>query len=950
MAQTYQVSTLAGLYEALAAAKGGETILLEAGNYGDMSLTVKSGFSAAFASNVTIASADPTDPAIMTGLDVRGAQNLTFDGITFDYTFAPGDEIYHRPFSVSGSRDITIRNSTFDGDLASGVSAVSDGFGYATGLSVRGTTGITVENNEVFNFHRGLTVFESGEVVVSGNDIHDIRSDGMNFAEIAGVVIENNYIHDFRGSANSLDHCDMIQFWTNGTDSPSSDITIRNNYLDIGNGTATQSIFMRNDQVDRGLAGAEMFYQNVLIENNVITNGHLHGITVGETAGLEIRNNTVLHADGAKVDGVDGSVEIPRINVSAASTNVVIAYNAVADINGFAQQSNWSVSNNAFVQDQDPGGFGFYGNEFIASSMNAENGVHAFNALPGGMLDRLNAGAATTLLQPGSGIVTAFHAESVAGNQALVHFDASYSQIDAADLPAGTRFLWTFGDGTKAEGMTADHAYVDGGKYAVTLSIVLPDGRSDSGSMIVSMQSSDVLSFVHGLGFVVNDYGTQHVIDQVAAVTADGLSLSAKGVAAQIDHTYVDRILGQETFEMSLSLTASKSTSQGEIVRLHGSFAASMTAKGELSLDINTNTGERIVLATNGAHLSDRANHDIDISLTSGILSITVDGTVLAQTEMAGGLASLGNRDLTFGNPWGKQNFEGIITDFDLNVNADDFIAARAAAAPAQTAIVNDDQPIVQLQTLEDAKAEDAASPAEAQADPVAPVVSTTYLLDYVIGKGALVHSADTADVIIDLPDDAGGIDLGKRGVVASIDRDHADDILGSDNFQIAMTLKADQAGSSGEVVRLHSSFVTSIDAKGEFFVQAISTEEGRIRLRTEGAHLNDANKHDISLTLDNGVLSVTVDSQVMASAEMKGTLVSAGRHDLNFGNSWGKANFDGHVSSFTMAIKDDGQHKADFTNEKFVADTTPIFNHHEVQSAMDMVFDAASHTFSAYL
>nr|WP_272911719.1 right-handed parallel beta-helix repeat-containing protein [Loktanella sp. M215] len=933
-------------------ATGGETFLLNGGNYGDLSLNAKSGFNITFANDVTIASADPDHPATITGLDVRGARNLTFDGITFDYTFAAGDQIYERPFNVSGSQNITISNSTFDGDVASGVSDVSDGYGYAIGLSFRNSTGVSVENNEFFNFHRGLTVAESGDVVVSGNDIHDIRMDGMNFSEIDGVVIEGNYIHDFRGSPNSLDHSDMIQFWTNGTDSPSRDIVIRDNYLDIGNGSATQSIFMRNDQVDRGLAGAEMFYQNITIENNVITNAHLHGITVGETAGLAIRNNTVLHADGANVDGADASVEIPMINVSAASQNVVISSNAVAEINGFTQQKGWTLTNNAFVQDQDPYGFGFYGNEFIASSMNAANGVHAFNALTGGMLDRLNAGASTTLTQPGSGIVTAFHAQNNAEDQASVHFDASYSQINTANLPTGTRFLWAFGDGTKAEGLTVDHAYVDGGKYNVTLTIVLPDGRSDSKSLTVALQSSEVVSFVHGHGFVVDDYGVDKAIAHVAAETADGLVIRKTGVAAQIDHVYVDRILNKDNFEMSLSVAAATSNSAGEIVRLHGSFVASVTAKGELSLDINTAAGKRIVLTTDGAHLSDRATHDIDISLASGILSIKVDGTVLAQSEMDGGLASLGNRDLTFGNPWGKQNFDGIVTAFDLNVDADDFAAAREAMAHLQSDVDSIGSPTPQPAPDSSDLSAGATTGAEKLA-PTAPSPSVfeTHLLEYSVGKDFKSYLIGDLDIETRIHADIGGIDLGGKGVTVSVGRAYADDILGSDNFQIAMSLKADTSGSAGEVVRLHSSFVTSIDAKGELFVQVFSTEEGRIRLKTDGAHLNDTKEHDVSLTLDNGILSVEVNGRVMASTEMRGVLVSEGRHDLSFGNAWGKDNFDGHMSSFTIATKDALPASADHAPEKFIVnDAFSTADHHIPQHDMDITYDTHSGVISAYL
>ncbi|MFN3938918.1 MAG: right-handed parallel beta-helix repeat-containing protein, partial [Gemmobacter sp.] len=171
--------------------------------------------------------------------------------------FKEGDIYNLRPFEVQSSTNVTIRNSLFDGDVASGRGELADGYGTAIGLTVRDSKGITVEGNEFSVWWRGLTVSNTKDVTVSGNEIHDMRSDGMNFADVQGVLIENNYIHDFRLSPLSGDHPDMIQFWTAGTTEPSTDIIIRNNTLDIGDGSWTQSIFMRNEMVDTGKAGAE---------------------------------------------------------------------------------------------------------------------------------------------------------------------------------------------------------------------------------------------------------------------------------------------------------------------------------------------------------------------------------------------------------------------------------------------------------------------------------------------------------------------------------------------------------------------------------------------------------------------------------------------------------------------------------------------------------------------
>lgn len=683
---TITVSSLTELYDALAAATGGETIALAPGNYGKMSLTGKSGFDLTFPSNVTITSADPENPAVFTGLDIRDASNLTFDSLVFDYTFSAGDKIYVRPFSVSGGENIAITNSTFDGDVAQGVSAVDDGYGYAIGLSVRGSTGVTLEGNEIYGFHRGLTVSESDRIAVIGNELHSIRMDGMNFAEVTDVLIEGNYIHDFSGSPNSGDHCDMIQFWTNGTDAPSTDIIIRGNVLDIGNGTTTQSIFMRNEEVDQGRAGSEMFYQNVLIEENVITNAHQHGITVGETDGLVIRQNSVLHADGGNQDGLDDSVEIPRISVASGSTNVTVTGNATSNIAGLTDQTDWVVKQNAIVQDQNMLAPGYYGDVFVSSSLTAKDGLHQFVALPGGMVDMLGAGAAATLEAPPTGTVTsAFQVGTDPdGSVQTRSFDASLSHLDSGSLPPGTIYEWSFGDGTTAQGLTTTHTYADGGTYDVTLTVILPDGTSHPETASVAVQDSLVLSLGADGAFHAQQFGEEIVLPPGPTVTDDGIQLGAKGVAVSVAREHVTDILGTTDFDISLEIQADVAGTKGEIFRLHESIIVEVNSKGELYVRAYGSEGEQIKLTTTGVVVNDLKEHDIGISLEDGLFSVTVDGRVAAQTAFDGTLASTGNHSLTFGNPWNGTNFNGDLSSFEISVG-DTAPPAMAESQPAAT-------------------------------------------------------------------------------------------------------------------------------------------------------------------------------------------------------------------------------------------------------------------------
>jgi len=194
----------------------------------------------------------------------------------------------------------------------------------------------------------------------------------------------------------------MIQFWTLGSTRPSTDVVIRNNVLDIGAGDWTQSLFMRNEEVDQGRAGREMFYRNITIEENIIINGHLHGITVGETDGLAIRNNTVLrHQRYASGEERENRVRIPRISVAVPSVAVTIIDNIAARFPD--PRPGWQVEGNLSVQDISPMQPGYYHRLFVAALTDDPGDLESFVYLPevgAGRSPGRWPGAA--LLQPGA--------------------------------------------------------------------------------------------------------------------------------------------------------------------------------------------------------------------------------------------------------------------------------------------------------------------------------------------------------------------------------------------------------------------------------------------------------------------------------------------------------------------------------------------------------------------
>ena len=387
-----QISSSQELYAALSRAQGGETFLLAPGDYGKLELTAKSKFNTVFAAPVTITSADPGRPASFTSFRIQNSVNIVLDRLVFDYTFDLDHPMSVRLFSVKASDHITIRNSVFDGDVARGMSAKDDGFGYGYGLELSGGSDVRIENNKIFQFNRGIVTGGTQNLRITGNDVHSIRSDGMNFVQVSNVLIENNYLHDFIRSHSSGDHSDMIQFWTNGSKFPSTGITIRGNVLLSGNGDSTQSIFMRNDLVDRGLAKEEMFYRDVRIEQNVIVNGHLHGITLGESDGVMIRQNTLLRNHRVvNAETRDKMVTIPRISVASASRHVEITDNIGSAFPG--PKPGWTVKGNLEAQDITTMHPGYYHKLFINAQTGDPRRVDTFVVRTGSAADRPGLGA-----------------------------------------------------------------------------------------------------------------------------------------------------------------------------------------------------------------------------------------------------------------------------------------------------------------------------------------------------------------------------------------------------------------------------------------------------------------------------------------------------------------------------------------------------------------------------
>jgi PKD repeat protein len=852
--KTITVSTANQLKTALSKATGGETILLNPGDYGKLVLTGRSGFDITFASEVTIRSADPARPAVFTGLDVRGAENLSFRDLVFDYVASVTDSTAITPFNISGSTNITVSGSVFDGDLAKGGDAAAIGHATGRGLNASNNTNFTFIDNEMHTFWKGLALGGNDNARVIGNDFHSMRSDGLNANAVSGLLIEGNRFHDFVRAPGTGDHADFIQFASTGAKRPSSDVTIRGNLFDSGeNGGGIHTIFLRNDQVDKGLAGSEMFFRNILIEQNTIYADHLHGISVGETAGLVIRNNTLLHTPA---DGSGGGVSAPRIGVAMKSTDVTITDNIAAKVAGGLEgyydiPSSWAVGNNLIVQNNNPTAPNHYSTLFVSTTTDSGGSDgRAFLALPGGVIETMGVGSDRILIDRTPDKVTPlFHVGVQPADDAFLVFDAANFSFgpQGAVADSAARFLWSFGDGTTAEGSVVSHRYAAPGNYAVKLEIVAPDGSRTAVTETVQKLKPDLLRFDSKTGdFAVSDGFRETMIDidtaalagKTGARTLD-LDVAAK---ASVGPGAIKGLFGADNFTLTLQLRADLTPdSSGNVLRIHNTLSGGVNRDGNFSFTLDTDDGQKTTVVSKGASLLDGKVHALRILFDAdlGVLSIAVDGKPPVTAAVTGNLPAMGPWGLTFGNPPVGASFDGKLLALDLDVDRSNYPVhdadAMALAARATLAAVLEAPSV----TLDDYVLDGAA---------MAGLKATAFLADAQLLQqdGQTVLSFDGVDDRVTLGKVAQFKDADRLAISVDFQRDAAD-------------------GSAGTLVA--NSGQVRLDLQGDGFRLRVATADEGMKTYSIGQlGLNSTDRHEAVVIVDAAAdrLQVFLDNRLV--------------------------------------------------------------------------------------
>lgn len=292
-AETIVVNTDAELHAALLKVTGGETIQLNPGTYGLISINetqykklavgqvnwpVRA---AKLTSTVTITSADPSRPAVIGGIKLDDTPYWRFEGLKIRPTGAiTAVEIFRASNNVVTKNDIAFTEDS------SSWSASDWNAKAGPGVTARLGNGLEISYNKIKNVDVGIQILHgTTNYKVIGNVIDTFDNDGLRGHGNNGLFEDNIVMNPLQVDGN---HSDFFQSW-----------------LDFSNGKIVENVTVRHNTflnyqkhpLSADTQGIGMFdgpYKNWTIENNLIITNHWHGISVFGAHDTKVRNNVVI--------------------------------------------------------------------------------------------------------------------------------------------------------------------------------------------------------------------------------------------------------------------------------------------------------------------------------------------------------------------------------------------------------------------------------------------------------------------------------------------------------------------------------------------------------------------------------------------------------------------------------------------------------------------------------
>lgn len=284
----------ATLDSALRCAQAGTTLKLSAADFGAIEIRNP-------VSTLTIASANPAQPARFTGIAIHGAKGLSLRNLKIG---GPPPRGWRYAVLIFRSSDFSAENLVLTGNQDQATDALD------SAMMVRNVEGAKLKRLRLSHHRNGITLLDVRDLELVESSISQMRTDGIRGGGVNDALIARNVITSFHPIAG--DHPDGIQLWSRNQKQSAESIVIEENIILRGAGSPIQGIFVE----DR----LNLPFRKVLIRNNLCVGTLYNGIMIMGGDGGTISGNIVIPLEPQiSWIRVDSSRDITVTNNSAGN-------------------------------------------------------------------------------------------------------------------------------------------------------------------------------------------------------------------------------------------------------------------------------------------------------------------------------------------------------------------------------------------------------------------------------------------------------------------------------------------------------------------------------------------------------------------------------------------------------------------------------------------------------
>lgn len=813
---TITVSNSAELSAALNNATGGETIVLNSGYYGDLNI-----YNANFNSEVTLVSANPDNMAVFETVTLNNSSNVTFDAIEIDFNPTVNTYSHESSLLISNSSDITVRNSHIEGDVATqnGVGSVA-GYPVGRGITAEYSQNITIENNDISYFQKGVILIEAENIEILNNSIENLRLSHIAGADVHDVNIDGNYLgavtpYNYGGAG---DHGDYIHFWiNNGQAQNSSDITITDNFFAEAEGDRMMGIYLEDHW------GESASFQDVVIDNNVFHLADHQTILVEGAQGIDITNNTLLQSSGAPNDA-------PGVVLSLGVRDAVITDNIfsapIAELTNDIQIV--SESNNIIVQNTNPNGANYVGDLFV-------NGL-VYNPDLGDLQQSGNLNTGANLTEAGPGTAN----DNDDGDNNTPDEPTTETPEEPTDeTPEEPTDETPEEPGNGQTPPTDDNS---GPTTPVETNVLINAAMNGSAANAADANSDD--------DTVSNSVSFEQVGNRTAAKLNDGVVI----------YDANDKFINNDAYTLTFDFKkeAGAEDASGYAIYYSSSFVVKINADSIMAAIVTSKGTNWVTMDDVDINNTDWHQMTLTFSGEAGEAVFYVDGEEVATVSGLEGATQIGSawHDFYVGGEFGD-SFDGLVDNvmFAQGAISEDQAAESYEAMVSGTETPKDDQGTEEPEEPTDPVDETPEEPEE----PTDPVDETPE--EPTDGGNGNTDTPSLDDQLEIAALDAAAANIGDGIINLGMD----DDYFGMDDFTASITFALDGLDDGRQrLLWNHTNYGVQIE--DDDLVVYFAEEGGQLKVYTFENAITDTDWHDVQLVLDDSAdtFSIYLDGQAL--------------------------------------------------------------------------------------